>query len=295
MLSTPRRGISYPDPNRTDQPDVAVHLGTLAAAEDVAAIYAHGTKAARPAASIEGKFYLANDTTPHQLSYDEGSQWLDIQVGSQFGTRAARPAVGAVPVGSFYYATDQIALYLNDGSNWIRVGDQPGDVIWTLEGTRTGYLICTGQAWPGTTGIYADLFAKWGAQYPTVLPDFQGREFVTKGTHADINANGLNDGIATVADRRPKHKSSIARTVDAALSTEVAHAHNTFGSGHTAAGGGTSIMFNASNATDGDAVLRTASTGLSVGTQPAYTVGPQTGHEPTDSGAYIVLQPQVKL
>jgi hypothetical protein len=176
-----------------------------------------------------------------------------------------------------FYATDQDAVFLSDGTTWFRVGVQPGDILWTAEASaRTGYLICTGQAWPSTTGIYADLFAKWGGLYPTVLPDLQGRSFAAKGTHADMATIGNSDGLAA-ANRRTKHKHTV---------NEVAHAHATlYGNA-----GGTSTLGKPGSTDHGESnsySSQSASTGL--------TVGPQTGAEPTDTSAYIVLQPQVKL
>lgn len=294
MPSTPRRGIVYPNPDRTEAPDVAIHIGNVALAADASAIYAHGTKAGRPPAAIEGKFYLANDTTPHQLSYDEGAQWLDLGAAPQFGTRALRPVVSAVGLGAFYYATDQATLYLSDGTNWQRIGDQAGSVIWTIEtAARTGYIICTGQAWPGTTGIYADLFAKWGGLYPTALPDMQGRQFVAKGTHSDINTVGFNEG-AIAPNRRPKHKHPfVGSSVNTGNDTP-AHTHdgNLFYVGGAGAVGGipTSTGGNIGTLTTGPPNVNHVHPVTAAG-----TVGPQTGAEPTDSSAYITLQPQVKL
>jgi microcystin-dependent protein len=72
-----------------------------------------------------------------------------------------------------------------------------------------GFLLCDGSAVSRAT--YAALFGVIGTQYGVGdgsttfnLPDCQGRATVGKGTHADVNALGLNEGSA-VNNRRPRH------------------------------------------------------------------------------------------
>jgi hypothetical protein len=229
----------------------------------------------------------------------------DALVLTNAGLYAARPTAAAAYNGMYYYATDQAALYLCVAAAWIRVTTQAGDIIWTAESAaRTGHIICTGQAWPATTGIYADLFAKWGGLYPTNLPDIQARTFVAKGTHADMATIGFNDGFA-VGLRRMLHKHSrvftqptLTRTTNVALAADPTHTHPSVLAADASNLKGGSASGNIGQAGSTGA----AATGLSIGTQPTFsaasgdvTVGPQTGNEPTDTEPYIVLQPQVKL
>jgi len=210
------------------------------------------------------------------------------------GIRSALPANNAANDGTWFYATDQDVMYYGAGGTWHRVGSQAGDIIWTLENTaRVGYIICTGQAWPGTTGQYADLFAKWSALYPSVLPDMPGRTFVAKGSHADVATLGFNDGLA-VANRRPKHRHVFVGTAAYTNQENTDHSHSvtiprTQGIGASAPQGGLGGLDPGTYAT----------TGVSTFHQhlftPSGTIGPQTGAEPVDSSAYFVLQPQVKL
>jgi Phage Tail Collar Domain len=157
------------------------------------------------------------------------------------GTRALLPANSSANDGTWYFATDQEVMYYGAGGTWHRVGKESGDIVWTLETTaRTGWMICTGQNWPATNGAYADLFAKWGGLYPTVLPDLQARMFIAKGTHADVNTLGFNDGLA-VANRRPKHK----HTKNGAASMTGAN------SSLVLSGSNSSLVLNGSNSTIG--------------------------------------------
>ena len=291
-----RRGIVYPSISGSDAADVPLYIGNLIPALDADVFYIQGTLAARPAASIAGRIYEATDQTPHQFFWDTGSAWTSLGAPpATFGTRAARPAAASNP-GGFYYATDQVAAYLSDGTNWYRIGPaNAGDIDWTAESSaRTGYLICTGQVWPGTTGIYADLFALWGGAYPTNLPDMQARMFTPKGTHADVTTIGFNDGLA-VASRRPKHKHAFAGNTVATGTDSVDHTHTVslpFGGGSTVGNQGTTAIPDRTAYVPGTSGVNTFHTHL---VTPTGTVGPQTGAEPTDSSAYIVLQPQVKL
>jgi len=95
----------------------------------------------------------------------------------------------------------------------------PVGLISPFGGTSTfvpgGWLLCDGSAVSQST--YADLYAVLGANaYGTdaggnfYLPDLRGRVVVGLGTHADVDARTDSDGIATLANRSPKHSHSIA-------------------------------------------------------------------------------------
>lgn len=207
------------------------------------------------------------NTTTNLYEWNAGTDvardWRPLGgVASTANTLANIPAAVAGNVGSFFYATDQDVLYRSTGSAWVRISaDHPGDLKMTLNAAAdTGRVLCAGQAWPSTTGIYAALFAKWGGVYPTVLPDLRGRMPVNIGTHADINAIGATEGEVTVGNRRPKHK----HTLDGGYKL------TNVGTGTGYAGGG------------GDGVPITA------------TVGPQAA-SPTDAPAYYTVNFEAKL
>jgi microcystin-dependent protein len=73
----------------------------------------------------------------------------------------------------------------------------------------TNWVLCDGSAISRAT--YADLFTALSTTYGSGdgsttfnVPDLRGRIAVGKGTNADVDALGENDGVA-VADRTPKH------------------------------------------------------------------------------------------
>lgn len=108
----------------------------------------------------------------------------------------------------------------------------------------TGTVVCTGQL--VNIAAYPALFGKlghtWnggvdpgGGQFR--LPDPQGRTFVGKGTHADVDAVSKSDGAA-VASRTPRH----SHVVDSHTHTLPNHVHNVpahyHGKGTLSASGG---------------------------------------------------------
>jgi len=79
--------------------------------------------------------------------------------------------------------------------------------------TPNAWLLCDGTAYSRTT--YAALFAVVSTTYGVGdgattfnVPDTRGRMVVGKGTHADVDALGDNDGTA-LANRGPKHQHTI--------------------------------------------------------------------------------------
>jgi len=106
-------------------------------------------------------------------------------------------------------------------------GWSPGDVKMAAYSTPDpGWLLCDGV--PKLRSSYPALFAKlladglpYGAGDGTTtfgIPDTQGRAPVGKGTHADVDSLGDNEGQAVAANRRPKHRTSI---------TDPGHVHTT--------------------------------------------------------------------
>lgn len=121
----------------------------------------------------------------------------DLPSLNRIGLRADRPAPNAVNVGTRYYASDQNVEYISDGANWIRISPkQPGDITMTIMAAAApGRILCQGQAWPSTTGPYADLYARWGG---SSLPDFRGRMPVglSPGGKAAVDTLLKNEGVA---------------------------------------------------------------------------------------------------
>lgn len=80
MLTSTRRAISYPDPLRSDRPDIPLHIKNVVDAADVDVLYNQGTDAARQAAAHQasgGRVWFCTDTG--FLWWDDGADWHEIQ------------------------------------------------------------------------------------------------------------------------------------------------------------------------------------------------------------------------
>lgn len=218
------------------------------------------------------------NTDLNQYQYNAGTDgardWRSLGGSgtSTADTLANIPAASAANTGAFFYATDQDVLYRSTGAAWVRISsDHAGDVKMTLNAAAdTGRVLLQGQAWPSTTGIWAALFAKWGAAFPTNLPDMRGRMPVNIGTHADINGIGLHEGV-TVNIRRPKHGHG-------------EHDHDILIFSHNYQGGG--------GATQDFASTPLVDNGVNTGLRQ---VGPPPATAPVDAPAYFTVNFEAKL
>jgi microcystin-dependent protein len=175
----------------------------------------------------------------------------------------------------------------------------------------TGYLLCDGSAVSRAT--YATLFSVISTQYGAGdgsttfnLPDFQGRFPVGVGTHTDINAAGKNEGVATVANRRPRHNHTNGLTLPdhGHGVSDPTHGHqvnfdNGAGGGSirtpTWGAGSTGVV--TSNGV-GTTSIVPASTGVTVGSVTSTpgvngTIGPG-GTNPVDSSGYLACYIHIK-
>lgn len=78
MLSSSRRSIVYPNPNRADTADVPRDFLAVINALEIDIVYGQGTLAARPAFGLQGRIYCASDQTPKQFFWDNGTGWDPI-------------------------------------------------------------------------------------------------------------------------------------------------------------------------------------------------------------------------
>lgn len=205
------------------------------------------------------------------------------------GVLSARPAANT-RTGGFYYATDQDTLWFSTGASWTRIGVPAGTtVLWFQPSSTvpTGWVAYDGTSLPASTGIYADLTSHLGT---TTKPDTRGRVTVGKGSHSDVNAIGLTEGVAVNA-RRVRHKHTF---VNPSVSiNDPGHKHTQSGAtyGLTPVGGfGSGSSGNSTVPID----MNFATTGITASSSGG-TVGPQTGFEPTDGPAYIVALYIAKL
>lgn len=188
------------------------------------------------------------------------------------------------------------------------VATNPAGVILGYGGAAapSGYVLCDGSAYDGTTTTYSALWSAIGAAYGGVqaafnVPDLRGRSLVGLGTNADVNALSDNDGVA-LANRSPRHNTTNALTLPN-------HVHSVTDPGHThdvqvrtaTAGALTEIdrVANASTVQTLAAKALSALTGLTIGnptTNPSIggSIGPG-GTLPIDLPAYAVANYIISL
>ena len=151
----------------------------------------------------------------------------------------------------------------------------PPGVIAPFAGSAapTGWLICDGSAISRNT--YSVLFTAIGTTYGAGdgsttfnLPDLRGRTpagYAPSGGHSDVSALGNNEGVG-LTSRRPRHN------------------HNASTSSNV---GGT-------NTGGANAVAQVGTSGTSAAGIYSTAVGPQTGAEPNNSQAYLVVNFVIK-
>jgi hypothetical protein len=79
MLTSARRGISYPNPNRLDTPDIPTHIQNLVNALELDVVFAQGTHVARPAnPGISNGGYIYWETDTKTLFYWDGTAYQNM-------------------------------------------------------------------------------------------------------------------------------------------------------------------------------------------------------------------------
>jgi hypothetical protein len=223
MQTTPRRSIVFPNPDRTDQPDVAIHIGNIATAADQSVVYAKGTLVARPGAGMDGRFYIATDLTPHRIYYDDGTTWIEIPPIPSFmnlsGALASRPAASAALVGYRYFAIDSMGEFLCvAGPSWILVNQGRPKIVPSqlssapytspYDGMEVSMLVDTffDHYWELRYNTATSSAQKWDFTGGTPLAATQGTgEQVTSGTFADIGSNQPQITIPRTGDYYFEH------------------------------------------------------------------------------------------
>lgn len=250
------------------------------------------------------------NSTSNQWEWNKGTDAVPVwaAIGGAPSTRgilSVIPAATAVVPGSFYYATDQDTFWQSNGTSWVRVSSQAGDLFLTLNAVASiGRILLQGQT-VSRAGLNADLFAKWGTTFGAGdgsttfgLPDMRGRIPVALGTHGDVNAVGKNEGVA-VGSRRPAHKHTHSLSINGG-----SHGHS-LGDDRGASAG---ITLGNGGASSGTSTIDDSQCNFSFGmlralaamhTHPtgefAGGIGPQTGAEPTDNAAFFVVNVEAKL
>lgn len=170
-------------------------------------------------------FGSAQDTNLYRSSADTlktDDSFIAYGVYTQYGTASA---IALSNDGKIYFHSSADTNLYRSAANTLKTDDNLHVVgNLTLDGSHTGvippgaiqmyaaaaapsgYLLCDGTSY--LRADYTDLFTAIGTQYGAVdgthfnVPDLRGRLPVGKGTHADVDVLGDNDGAA-LADRRP--------------------------------------------------------------------------------------------
>lgn len=154
MNATSRRSISYPDPARTDAPDIPLHIRDLADILDLDTPFYTGTDAGKPAAAgiVHGAWYWATDTS--KLYFNTGS-WTQIPLNGS-------PAFTGTPTAPNPAVTDvsqQLAT-----TQFVRSIVPPAIMLpYAGSAAPSGWLLCDGAAVSRST--YAALYAVIGVTY----------------------------------------------------------------------------------------------------------------------------------
>jgi hypothetical protein len=198
---------------------------------------------------------------------------------------AVNDSTGVVPPAT-PAITNQVPTTVGAPDESVLTVDNPGDPPiwkpaagggspWVTGDTKISARVATHADPLGGTWYLADGSAVPPANTTLVsllganFPDARGRALVMQGTHADVNAPGKNEGIATVANRRPKHQTS---------KTDPGHAHQTYGS--RGSGGNNSLDYGITYTGPDSQMILAATTGISVGSGVAT--------DPVDQPAFVV-------
>lgn len=108
--------------------------------------------------------------------------------------------------------TKWVPLWNTGASQGAGAGLITGDLVWSVLAARTGAVPCDGALYNSVTdNTFATLYAAIGTTYggsgpaSFAVPDVRGRLLICRGTHADVNAVGKNDGDGNVNNRTPLH------------------------------------------------------------------------------------------
>jgi microcystin-dependent protein len=158
----------------------------------------------------------------------------------------------------------------------------------------SGWLVCDGSAI--SRSVYSLLFDAIGTLYGTGdgsttfnVPDLRGRipaGYAPTGGHSDVATLGNYDGAA-LASRRPRHKHSFGNP--SISINDPGHNHSVDRLVHD----GNDILRQGGTISDTGGSTGTDTTGITASASGG-TVGPQTGAEPTDAPAYLVVNYIIK-
>lgn len=190
MLTTPRRSISYPNPDRSDRPDIPLHIYNVAIAADGSVLYAQGTAAARGSAAHQtsgGKFWWETDTS--LLWYDDGTTWQSVGINPAGNIILSGPT-SRLSFTAENASTNLVLSSMVSGDTFIRYGvTAAGSLTW---GSGSGAQDLT--LFRIAANILSIGFStQRGAlrTYASINGDIQYSIFKTTDTQPTFTVNGL--------------------------------------------------------------------------------------------------------
>lgn len=301
MLQSARRKISYPNPDRSDRPDVPAHILNLVSALEVDVVFTIGLDSDRAASTHQvggGRLWWSNDTG--SLWWDDGAAWH--QLGN--ATLDSPVFVGAPQAPTPGVDDDSTAIATTE---YVR-NILPAGVIVPYVGASApaGWLICNGALvnrgdYPALNAIFAAQGYPFGAGNGTTtmgIPDFRGRVPVGLNT-GTFNVMGKVGGeethVMTTAEM-PSHTHTVssvsAGTPSGVTDNESANHDHSYTApvfGNIAAGS-TNIGATGSTTAITSTERETHAHGLLMNALPAHT---HTNTSTGGGGSHNNLQPYI--
>lgn len=237
MLTSSRRGLSYPNPaTRSDSADVPRDIQTVINALELDVVFGQGTHAARPAPGAGapagtggGRLYWETDTLT--LWYDTGSAWINM-------TPTVTPGPGSITTAMLASSVPIVPVGSVIDWPWAS-GDMPS---WSMPPvaqalTKTSYPVLAAIA--GNGGYI------YGGSTPNPvfnLPDYRGRVTAGLDNMGGVIAGRITLGVSGTSGGL----GAIAGVEGVVLTTAQIPAHN-----HTFPNGNTTVQPNVTGAPGG--------------------------------------------
>jgi microcystin-dependent protein len=164
------------------------------------------------------------NTTTNRYEWNKGSDavrnWQPISegAGSLVDTLGNIPSVGTVPIGTVFFATDQVVDYVSNGAAWLRKSIPAGATLnWFKPDAAApaGWVKYDGTNLPSSTGIYAAIYAHLGNTL--VTPNTKGKVIVGQDTgDVDFDVIAETRGAKThtlISGEIPAHSHIVTRDV----------------------------------------------------------------------------------
>ena len=195
-------------------------------------VFNHGTVVSRPGAGVKGRYWLDSTTTPMVLYYDDGADWLEveIQAGSSVNTVIIKETDGTPTVSGYVFEFDNGTVTTISGGahiqNTLTVKEQDGNP--TISGVRTlqisGGTVTDNGNGAVTVNITGGGISGIGVKEVDGSPSLTGIT-VLSFNGAQVQDNGGGEALITISGGNGGGAPSTARYIvasgDSNLSAEI--------------------------------------------------------------------------